>query len=63
MMDTQIFSLNLSVTGTSAYILLCSLAGDGRRPSLAVLYEAWVGSQEDLEPALKELLAWKVTSV
>ncbi|MDR1395950.1 MAG: hypothetical protein LBK52_07260, partial [Deltaproteobacteria bacterium] len=35
----------------------------GRRPSLAVLYEAWVGSQEDLEPALKELLAWKVINI
>jgi hypothetical protein len=59
-MDTQIFNLSLSVPAISAYILICSLVGDGTRPNWAILRQAWVGPPEDLDPSMAELLAWQV---
>jgi hypothetical protein len=59
-MDTQIFNLGLSVEATSAYILLCSLIGDGKRPDWPLLRSTWVGPPAGLTPAIQELLAYKV---
>jgi hypothetical protein len=59
-MDTQIFNLGLSVEAVSAYILLCSLVGDGKSPDWPVMRAAWVGPPEALEPSVKELLAYRV---
>jgi hypothetical protein len=62
-MDTQIFNLGLTVNATSAYILLCSLIGDGKRPDWPIMRAAWVGEPDDLEPAMKELFAYSVVAI
>ncbi|MDR1606931.1 MAG: hypothetical protein LBT38_00765 [Deltaproteobacteria bacterium] len=59
-MDTQIFSLGLSIEATSAYILICSIAEEGQKADWPGLRAAWVGAPEALEPSLTELLAWRV---
>ncbi|MDR2443150.1 MAG: hypothetical protein LBE31_06475 [Deltaproteobacteria bacterium] len=59
-MDTQIFNLNLSVFASSAYIVICSLVGDGMPATLENLLSRWMGKAEQLEEALKELAAWRV---
>ncbi|MDR2142320.1 MAG: hypothetical protein LBR11_11140 [Deltaproteobacteria bacterium] len=61
-MDTQIFNLGLTVEATSAYILICSLVGDGKRPDWPLLRSAWVGQPEALEPSLRELGLYNVIS-
>jgi hypothetical protein len=59
-MDTQIFSLGLSVLALSAYILACSLIESGVPPSRRALSERWNASEGDLDGALAELQAWDV---
>ncbi|MDR1872906.1 MAG: hypothetical protein LBS60_13480 [Deltaproteobacteria bacterium] len=59
-MDTQIFNLGLSVEAISAYILLCSLVGDGKKPDWPILRAAWVGEPAALEPAIRALLLFNV---
>jgi len=54
-MDTQIFNQGLSVTGTSAYILITSLMADGLKPDLESIKVRWNESPEALSQALAEL--------
>ncbi len=54
-MDTQIFNLGLSVTATSAYILITALVGDGVRPELGSIRDRWNASPEELDRALADL--------
>jgi hypothetical protein len=59
-MDTQIFNLNLSVFATSAYILICSLVGEGILPTAEAINRRWNASDEELQSALSELQIWRV---
>ncbi|MDR2386823.1 MAG: hypothetical protein LBE80_04460 [Deltaproteobacteria bacterium] len=59
-MDTQIFNLKLSVLATSAYILICSLVGEGLLASDQAILERWNESHENLQAALVELQLWRV---
>ncbi|MDR2300663.1 MAG: hypothetical protein LBF38_01265 [Deltaproteobacteria bacterium] len=59
-MDTQIFNLKLSMLATSAYILICSLVGEGVLASEEAISERWNDSEENLRSSLTELLLWRV---
>ncbi len=59
-MDTQIFNMNLSVMGTSLYILVTALIGDGVRPSKSILLERWNAAPEAFDLAIAELLMHKI---
>ena len=59
-MDTQIFTLKLSVHATSAYIVVCSLSSDGLPSTMGNLSSRWVAAPELLDSALEELKAWTI---
>ena len=54
-MDRKIFSLNLSVEATSAYILMCTLAESGAPITIESAGTFWNDTQEALLNALAEL--------
>jgi hypothetical protein len=54
-MDQKIFSLNLSVEATSAYILICNLAESGAPVTIETAGTFWNESPEALARALEEL--------
>jgi hypothetical protein len=55
MMDRKIFSLNLSVEATSAYILICNLAESGTPITIESAGTFWNDTPEALVNALEEL--------
>ena len=55
LMDQKIFSLNLSVEATSAYILICNLAESGAPVTIESEGTFWNESAEALASALEEL--------
>jgi hypothetical protein len=59
-MDTQIFNQGLSVTATSAYIIIAALMGDGFRPEMPAITARWNAAPEELEAALAELRALNI---
>jgi hypothetical protein len=59
-MDTQIFSLKLSVCATSLYILLTELASAGVRPTREEIGLRFAAGREETEAAIRDLLACKV---
>ena len=59
-MDTQIFNQNLSVTATSAYIIISALMGEGIRPEMGLIEARWNASAEELEQALADLRALNI---
>ena len=54
-MDRKIFSLNLSVEATSAYILMCTLAESGTPITIESARTFWNDTPEALVSALEEL--------
>ena len=54
-MDRKIFSLNLSVEATSAYILMCTLAESGAPITIESAGTFWNDTPEALVSALEEL--------
>jgi hypothetical protein len=54
-MDRKIFSLNLSVEATSAYILICNLAESGTPITIESAGTFWNDRPESLVSALEEL--------
>jgi hypothetical protein len=54
-MDRKIFSLNLSVEATSAYILICNLAESGTPITIESAGTFWNDTPEALVSALEEL--------
>jgi hypothetical protein len=54
-MDRKIFSLNLSVEATSAYILICTLADSGTPVTIESAETFWNDSPQALTRALEEL--------
>ena len=54
-MDRKIFSLNLSVEATSAYILMCTLAESGAPITIESAGTFWNDTPEALVSALAEL--------
>ena len=54
-MDRKIFSLNLSVEATSAYILICNLAESGTPITIESAGTFWNDRPEALVSALEEL--------
>jgi hypothetical protein len=55
LMDQKIFSLDLSVEATSAYILICTLAESGTPVTIESAGSFWNDTPEALARALKEL--------
>jgi len=55
LMDQRIFSLNLSVEATSAYILICTLAESGTPVTIESAGSFWNDTPEALARALDEL--------
>ncbi len=55
LMDQKIFSLNLSVEATSAYILICTLAESGTPVTIESAGSFWNDTPEALARALEEL--------
>ena len=55
LMDRKIFTLNLSVEATSAYILVCTFAEGGAPATVESLGSFWNGPRETLPSALTEL--------
>jgi hypothetical protein len=55
LMDRKIFTLNLSVEATSAYILLCTFVEGGAPVTVESLESFWNGPHEALPSALTEL--------
>lgn len=56
-MDQRIFSMGLSVEGTSLYLLCCGLADQGATVSKKNLMSSWTGTEEALDMAVVELAA------
>jgi hypothetical protein len=54
-MDRSIFTLDLTVEATSAYILICGLAESGAPVTVESLGVFWNAPREALSPALEEL--------
>ncbi|MGE5312047.1 MAG: hypothetical protein ACM3MN_09920 [Nitrospirota bacterium] len=54
-MDRKIFTLNLSVEATSAYILVCSFVEGGAPATVESLGPFWNGPRQELPSALTEL--------
>ena len=54
-MDRRIFTLDLTVEGTSAYILICGLAERGAPVTVESLGAFWNAPREALSSALEEL--------
>lgn len=59
-MDTKIFNLNLSVTATSAYILIAALMADGAQATQEAITARWNASADELESSLAELKAHNI---
>jgi hypothetical protein len=59
-MDTQIFNLGLTVYATSAYIVICSLVGDGVPATYDNLSARWGAEGVHLDSALDELSSWLI---
>lgn len=55
LMDRNIFTLNLSVEATSAYILVCSFVEGGAPATVESLGPFWNGPRQELPSALTEL--------
>jgi hypothetical protein len=55
LMDRKIFSLNLSVEATSAYILICTMADSGTPVTIESAETFWNDSPEALTRAFEEL--------
>jgi hypothetical protein len=55
LMDRKIFTLDLSVEATSAYILVCSFAEGGAPATVESLGSFWNGPPQALPSALTEL--------
>ena len=55
LMDRKIFTLNLSVEATSAYILVCSFVEGGAPATVESLAPFWNGPRQELPSALTEL--------
>ncbi|MBP1724857.1 MAG: hypothetical protein H6Q51_155 [Deltaproteobacteria bacterium] len=55
LMDRKIFTLNLSVEATSAYILVCSFVEGGAPATVESLGPFWNGPRQELPSALTEL--------
>ena len=55
LMDQKIFSLDLSVEATSAYILICTLAESGTPVTIESAGSFWNDTPEALARALQEL--------
>ena len=55
LMDQKIFTLNLSVEATSAYILICNLAESGAPVTIESAGSFWNDTPENLARALEEL--------
>ena len=55
LMDQKIFSLDLSVEATSAYILICTLAESGTPVTIESAGSFWNDTPEALARALEEL--------
>ncbi len=55
LMDRKIFTLNLSVEATSAYILICTLAESGTPVTIESAGSFWNEGPEALTRALEEL--------
>lgn len=55
LMDRNIFTLNLSVEATSAYILVCSFVEGGAPATVESLGPFWNGPRQELPAALTEL--------
>jgi len=55
LMDRKIFSLNLSVEATSAYIIICNLADSGTPITIESAQAFWNDKPEALVNALEEL--------
>ena len=55
LMDRKIFSMDLSVEATSAYILICTLAESGAPVTIESAGSFWNDSPEALTRALEEL--------
>jgi hypothetical protein len=62
-MDTQIFTLKLSVTATSLYILLTELVEAGVRPTREEIALRFAAGDEDTEIAIRDLVLSRVISV
>jgi hypothetical protein len=54
-MDQKIFSMDLSVEATSAYILICTLVEGGAPVTIESAGSFWNGTPETLSQALAEL--------
>jgi len=55
LMDRRIFTLNLSVEATSAYILVCTFAEGGAPATVESLGSFWNGPSQALPLALTQL--------
>ena len=55
LMDRKIFTLNLSVEATSAYILVCSFVEGGAPATVESLGPFWNGPRQELPAALTDL--------
>ena len=55
LMDRKIFTLNLSVEATSAYILVCSFVEGGAPATVESLGPFWNSPRQELPLALTEL--------
>lgn len=60
LMERKIFSMNLSVEATSAYILICTLAESGAPVTIESAGSFWNDSPEALTTALHELSRHRV---
>jgi uncharacterized protein YdeI (YjbR/CyaY-like superfamily) len=59
-MDQKIFTLNLSVEATSAYILMCTLAESGTPVTIESAKTFWNDTPEALVKALDELQRYSI---
>ena len=55
LMDRTIFTMDLSVEATSAYILICSFVEGGAPATVESLGPFWNGPRQELPSALTEL--------
>ena len=60
LMDRKIFTLNLSVEATSAYILVCTFVEGGAPATVESLGSFWNGPPQGLPPALTVLRSYGI---
>ena len=60
LMNQKIFTMNLSIEATSAYILICTLAESGAPVTIESARTYWNDSPEALNTAFKELIRHRV---